>query len=60
MVINRDSENQFLFIAGTQLNIETSGFGSEIILLLIMSYSSTTMGSGWSFFLCLCDVVFIS
>ncbi|KAH9760767.1 Abhydrolase 2 domain-containing protein [Citrus sinensis] len=46
MVINRDSENQFLFIAGTQLNIETSGFGSVIILLLIMSYSSTTMGSG--------------
>ncbi|GAY45070.1 hypothetical protein CUMW_086690 [Citrus unshiu] len=31
---------------GTQLNIETSGFGSVIILLLIMSYSSTTMGSG--------------
>ncbi|ESR63722.1 hypothetical protein CICLE_v10009080mg [Citrus x clementina] len=46
MVINRDSDNQFLFIAGTQLNIETSGFGSVIILLLIMSYSSTTMGSG--------------
>ncbi|KAK9207946.1 hypothetical protein WN944_000295 [Citrus x changshan-huyou] len=46
MVINRDSENQFLFIAGTQLNIETSGFCSVIILLLIMSYSSTTMGSG--------------
>lgn len=28
------------------LNIETSGFGSVIIFLLIMSYNSTTMGSG--------------